>query len=750
MRKLMWFTIGFAIACAVGAYLLSGNLLMVIAFAVLTIGGGVWLLCRHYGWKPVPVVVLLGVVIGLLWYWIFDGGYLSPAADLDGQTTQATIEVLDFSFETDYGIAADGNASWQGRTYRIRFYLDAGYSLKPGDLVSGNFRFRITDDGIEDATYHRGNGIALLAYQRGDVTVTETDVPWWYYPAAHIRQFLIDMIRQIFPGDTESFARALLLGDDNDLSYEQETAFKVSGIRHIIAVSGLHVSILFGFVYTLTGKRRFLTALLGLPTLVLFAAVAGFTPSVIRACVMHGLMILALLFNREYDPPTALAFASLSMLVVNPLVITSVGFQLSVGCMAGIFLFATWIKNWLLDDKHLGHAKGNDLLSKMVRGFAGSVAVSLGAISITTPMSALYFGAISLISPLTNLLTLWIVNIVFYGIMLVCMLGLFWSAGASALAWLISWPIRYILELTALLAKIPMAAVYTRSSYIVMWLCFCYLLFAVFLLMKHKKPLVFGCLTVFSLCTALLASWILPTNESYRMTVLDVGQGQSIILQSGGKTYLVDCGGSYADDAADTAAETLLSMGISRIDGMILTHYDADHAGGAELLLTRISADALFLPDWVDENNIATELTDHAGGDVYVVDRDLEWTWEHCTMTIFAPEMRDSGNESSLCVLFQSGDCDILITGDRSSLGEKLLMKDHVLPKLDVLVVGHHGSKHSTSAELLEMTQPRVAVISVEEDNRYGHPAQVVLDRLTAICCEIYRTDEDGTIIIRG
>ena len=327
MRKLMWFTLGFAAACAVGAYLLSGNLLIVISLAVLTATGAVWLICRHFDWKLAPVVILLGLSVGLIWYWIYHCVYLSAALELDGKTTQATIEVCDFSFETGYGIAADGKASWQGKIYRIRFYLDEGYYLSPGDLVSGEFRFRTTYDGLDAETYHRGDGIVFLAYQRGDVSITDSTVPWWYYPASHIRHALIDLISTVFPEDTESFARALLLGDDNDLTYEQETAFRVSGIRHIVAVSGLHVSMLFGFVYLATGKRRFMTALLGIPVLVLFAAVAGFTPSVIRACVMHGLMILAMLFNREYDPPSALSFAALSMLVVNPLVITSDSYQ---------------------------------------------------------------------------------------------------------------------------------------------------------------------------------------------------------------------------------------------------------------------------------------------------------------------------------------------------------------------------------------------------------------------------------------
>jgi len=749
MRKLMWFTIGFGGACAVGAYLLFGNVLAVLAVATLILSGTVWLLGRR--WKRIMpgVAICLGLAVGLLYFWGFDGSYLRPARELDGVTTKASIEITDYSFKSRYGICADGNAQWQGKTYRIRLYVNDVEILNPGDIVTGTFRFRITNEGGADtATYHRGNGIALIAYQRGDVTVERPDAPWWYYPAAHIRSAVLENIGRIFPEDTAAFAKALLLGEDSELSYEVNTDFKVSGIRHIVAVSGLHVSILFGFLYTVAGKRKWLTALLGLPVLVLFAAVAGLTPSVIRACVMHGLMILAMLLNREYDPPTALAFSALVMLILNPLVITSVSFQLSMGCMAGIFLFAERIRNWLLDDRHLGHSQGKSLKAKLTRAFAGSVSVSLGAVSLTTPLSALYFDTVSLISPLSNLLTLWMVSVAFYGIMAAVMLSFLWIGAAQVLAWLFSWPIRFILGVSAVLADIPMAAVYTRSDAIAFWLAGCYVLLVLYLLMKGRHTLAVSCVGVIGLCAALLFSWTQPMSDSVRMMVLDVGQGQSIILQADGKTFLVDCGGSYSDDAADVAAETLLSMGITRIDGFILTHYDADHAGGAEYLLSRIRVDALFLPVWEEENETASQLSAYRNGTVYSVESDLELSWEDSKLTIFSSDIRDSGNESSLCVLFQAENCDILITGDRGRLGEKLLLRSAELPELDVLVVGHHGAKDSACAELLEVTSPRVAVISVG-DNSYGHPNQETLDRLMDAGCEIFRTDRDGTVIIR-
>ena len=398
------------------------------------------------------------------------------------------------------------------------------------------------------------------------------------------------MINGCFPADTAGFAWALLLGDRTGIDYETNTAFKVSGISHIIAVSGLHVSILFALVYVLCFKRRWLVALIGIPTMAFFTAVAGFSPSVTRAAIMMILMMLAMLFDREYDGPTELAFSCLVMLAVNPLVITSVSFQLSVGCMIGIFLFQRKIYNWAMEK--LGRK-----YRRFKSWFASSLSVTLSAMTVTTPLVAYYFGTVSLVGVLTNLLTLWIISLIFYGIMLVCLTGFFWPAVGSAIAWLLSWPVRYVLLVSKTLAAFPLAAVYTESIYIVAWLGFVYVLLGIFLLGRKKRPGVLFCCGVLSLCLCIGVSWLEPMLDHCRMTVLNVGQGQCIILQSEGKTWLVDCGGDDPEEAADLAAERLMSMGVFRLDGLILTHYDADHSGGVPYLLSRIPADVVLMPD---------------------------------------------------------------------------------------------------------------------------------------------------------
>lgn len=753
MRKLMWFTLGFGGACAWGAYFSNQY-----AVAILSVAGVLaavlGLLGKNRKYFRPAALIGLGIVIGIGWFWTFDNFRLSAPRALNQVTVPETIRVTDFSRETDYGYAVDGAIDLNGQTYDVCVYLDEQdkpLSLAPGDVLAGEFRFKVTTDGDwNDSTYYQGKGTFLIAYQRGELSVTEgTARPVGDLPAM-LRGRILALVEEFFPNDTTAFAKALFLGDSSDLSYDVDTSFKVSGIRHIIAVSGLHVSMMFSLVYFLSGKRRVLTALLGIPVLALFAAVAGFTPSITRACIMQGLMLLALLFDREYDPPTALSFAALLMLAANPLTVTSVSFQLSVGCMVGIFLFAERIRRWILSDKCLGEAKGKSVKAKLKRWFAGSVSVTLSTMAVTTPLCAWYFGTVSLVGVLTNLLTLWIVTYIFCGIILVCVLGLFWTGAAGAVAWVISWGIRYVLMVAKVLASLPMSAVYTKSVYVVLWLIFCYILLTLYLCMKKKHPAVFAGCVVFALCISVLLSWSEPLWDDYRVTVLDVGQGQCILLQSEGRTYLVDCGGKGAEGTADEAAETLLSQGITKLDGVIVTHFDSDHSAGVANLLSRMDADVVLLPSAQDESGTAERIVKAAEGRVYAVDETMELCFSDTSIRIMPSFAGDSDNESGLCVLFQTENCAILITGDRNGFGERMLLRNEDIPDLDVLIVGHHGSKNATCQELLLATMPETAIISVGENNAYGHPAQETLDRLTEFGCVIYRTDLHGTIIYRG
>jgi len=271
-----------------------------------------------------------------------------------------------------------------------------------------------------------------------------------------------------------------------------------------------------------------------------------------------------------------------------------------------------------------------------------------------------------------------------------------------------------------------------------------------FLLIRTKPVLVYGSCVGICLCAALLASWLEPTLYEYCITVLDVDQGQCVLLQSEGRTFMVDCGGNQDTATADAAAEKLLSMGIWHLDGIVLTHYDYDHVGGVPYLLSRIPADSVFLPVYVDEYGMSEKLKSIVGNATVSVDKDMSITYGNTVITLFAPELRYSENENSICVLFQTKNCDILITGDRGTRGEQLLLQRAKLPKLEILIAGHHGSAGSTGDALLQATRPDYVLISAGLNNRYGLPAPFLLERLEKYGCTVLRTDLNGTLVIRG
>lgn len=738
MRHLLYFTLGFTLSCAVLSYRIPRYFAVFPAVILLIL----CLLWRRTG-NPVKVAlcILLGCSVGLCWFQKYEELYLRDVASLDGSVQAVNLRVTDYSEETNYGIRFDGMLRINGKPYRVIVYMNDMEPLAPGNTVTGPFRFRITTpEGTKESVYHQGKGIFLLAYQDGDAEVLRNSPGKWDIPAV-LRHKIRSVLVRHFPEDTAPFAKALLIGDTSDISYETDTDFKVSGIRHVIAVSGLHVSILFGLLSTVTLKKRWLTALVGFPSLFLFAAIAGFTPSVSRSCIMCALMLLAMLAEQEYDGPTALSFAVLVILFVNPLAITSVSLQLSAGSVAGIYLFDGDIRKWLLS--LFGELNEGRVRRFFVKWFCASVSITLSAMTITTPLCAYYFGMVSLVGPLTNLLALWVISFIFYGIMGVCLLHLLLPAAAAVFAQWISLPIRYVLFVAKTMADIPLAAVYTVSPYITAWLFFVYILLILFLISKNRKPVTLSCCAALGLCIALLAGWLEPMQDAIRLTVLDVGQGQCLLFQAEGRSFLVDCGGDSDTQSADMAAETLLSQGIPKLDGLILTHLDRDHAGGAVNLLSRLDTDLLVLPP------VHSNLEDSTSGHTIYASEPLALALGETNIKIYPPTFPGNSNEMSLCILFDTKNCDILVTGDRNGFGERSLLRSADIPDVDILVAGHHGSKHSTCEELLAAVRPEIVCISAGRDNSYGHPAPETLERLQTYGCTVYRTDQLGSFTIR-
>ena len=212
---------------------------------------------------------------------------------------------------------------------------------------------------------------------------------------------------------------------------------------------------------------------------------------------------------------------------------------------------------------------------------------------------------------------------------------------------------------------------------------------------------------------------------------------------------VIDCGGQE-DASGETAARFLLARGVTQVDRLILTHFDADHCNGVRQLLRRVRVKTLYVPDVSPENNLRTKIlfaAAQAGAEIRFVTNDLTLS---DGMRMFAPTGSAEESNTGLCVLAAGEKYDILVTGDLSEQAEYRLLSTHDLPHAAVLVAGHHGAATSTSEALLRAIRPEAVLISVGADNRFGHPADETLRRIEKAGAAVFRTDLSGTITIRG
>ena len=282
------------------------------------------------------------------------------------------------------------------------------------------------------------------------------------------------------------------------------------------------------------------------------------------------------------------------------------------------------------------------------------------------------------------------------------------------------------------------------------WLAYVYSIFIALPILKARaRQYIYPvCISLILLFTVILISPLSPATNNNSVTVLDVGQGMSVVITTDDHTMVVDCGSNSFENAGETAHEFIMNLGRTSIDLLVITHFHDDHVNGIEFLLSRISVSALIIPD-PERSFLAEDIIDLArkrGTDIMYVTETLTFTLGETQVFIYPPLGIGDENERGLSVL-TVGEITALITGDMNSSTERALLRYATIPKLDLLVVGHHGSRNSTSEELLLATMPDIAVIPVGK-NSFGHPTPEVLDRLKQVGAMVYRTDTHGHITI--
>ncbi len=746
MRRTMYFCGAFALGCVLAQYLLAPAYWLAACGIVLAVAAIAAALLRA-DTRTRVLLCALGAALAFGWSSLYRVIVVAPNEALIGTTEGVEVELCSYAVETNYGAKATVRILGRGLHGKAIYYGDTSLlAMEPGERVNDTVLFNSAVDPAGTGELLRGftaKGVYLLLYSRGEPQYESANAGSLRYLPQRTARVLGEKIASLYDEREGGFLRALLLGDKDHLDEEDSANLSEAGIYHITAVSGLHCVFLVELIdRLLRASHRRVRSAVTIPLLFLYALMVGASPSILRACVMISMTKLAPLFRRENDRPTALSLALALILLKNPYAIASISLQLSFSAVAGL----VWLTPKLTQNVRTRNPVRRFVLT--------SFAATIGALVFSTPFAAYYFGTFSLASFAGNLLCLWAVSIVFgVGLSALALSFVILPLGALFVP-VVSLGIRYVLFVTGVLEELPLHAIYFNTPLAVLWLVYVYALFAVCALARRGKYRWWAA-SILSVAAVLIISRAnaLPLESgALHITALDVGQGESVALVSGEHAVLVDCGSSNSYiSAGERAADYFLSAGIRQLDAVVLTHYHADHANGLGEFFARMDTQAIYLPDIAEEEGEKTKvlaLAERYGIEVRYVTQETHAPLGDAALTLYPPVGEKSANELGLTILCTTGDFDTLITGDMDSKTERLLVEAFVLPDIEVLFVGHHGSRYSTSRELLAATTPEVGVVSVG-DNSYGHPTDEALMRLTDEEIAVYRTDLQGNIHIR-
>lgn len=574
------------------------------------------------------------------------------------------------------------------------------------------------------------------------------------YLTGRLRKILGERLENTAEPEDAGLYKAILLGDRSGLDRDLYEQYRRNGISHLLAISGLHMSVIGAGFYALLRKAGLGFGPAGAAAgcfLLGYGGLVGFSPSVFRSVFMLLLAFAASWLGRTYDILSALCAAALLLLLDEPYRITQAGFQLSFLAVGGIVcLGQPMIRDW------------------GVRGPAQAFLVSLSVQAATLP-SVLYFSfEFPVYGIFLNLLVIPPMTLVLYS-GLGTLAASFFSGKAAAFFLGGGHVILRLYEvLCRMVQKLPGAVWCTGRPSAWQMALYCMCIPAGFFCFRGNRK---NRASAGRKLAAGAAFWILGTAflapvrpSGLSVTFLDVGQGDGIFLQTGEGTLLVDCGSSQEEDMGQyTLVPFLKSQGIRVLDGAAVTHADSDHVSGIRYLLENpdcgIRIARLFMPEAgkgekeyetlaqaASATGAAVEYLS-AGDEISCLGKETQWISVRCLYP-YPDSVCPDRNSQSLVLLVSCGEFRLLLTGDMEESGERELLKKGDLVPVTVLKVAHHGSVTSSGKEFLETVRPRYAVLSYGKGNPYGHPSEQVTDRLKEAGVFLKETARCGAVML--
>ena len=583
--------------------------------------------------------------------------------------------------------------------------------LRPGNRIRVAGRFSRISGPSNPGEFHyrvhfRAQGIThrVFAEQIECTDASYQVIPWLLY---RLRRCLLERLSRVFEDPEEAaFLRAAMLGDRSLLEEEQYDQFRRNGIAHLLAISGLHISILGMGLFRLLRRMK-----LGLPEAALAAGIfltaynlmTGSQVSTLRAVLMLLMVFFAGLNGRTYDLLNAAGLAGTALLLINPYTLFTCSFLLSFGAILSIGLVTELI-----------------LTPRKIRSpLLSSLLISCGIQLLCLPVISGYFFELPLQGPLLNLAVIPLMSLCLWSGAAALILP---AAGASA---------HYIFRFYIFLCR---SAEYLKYSRIII-----------------GRPMVIAASVLWGILQ--IAGQPVPA----RLTFLDVGQGDGIFLQAEGRNLLIDAGSTSTRRLGkDTLTPFLKSSGVRKLDLIFVTHGDQDHISGILSLLEEgeIPAAGLCLPVQARETPepyaALMEAARRTGTPVlYLSGGSRIRLGERSSLSCLSPDLHSHPadlNEQSLVLLYEEPGFTALLTGDAGQETEQRILSAWDLPRVTVLKCGHHGSNTSTGEALLRRIRPVYAVLSCGEGNPYGHPHRETLDRLRESGARILQTRDSGAV----
>ncbi len=547
------------------------------------------------------------------------------------------------------------------------------------------------------------------------------------------RQSITERLSLILNDESNlALIKALTIGDGNSISQHQWEVFRKTGTTHLVVISGSHVGLIAGLVYFLVLKLWAWTGLLAwspqrvaavaaMLVAVFYAGLAGFSVPAQRSVIMLAIVMLAIILQRNSRPFNTLAVALFAVLAIDPLAVLSAGFWLSFLAVS-VIVYAV-----------AGRLGKPGYFHEVIKiNWATSVGLA--------PMLLLFFQQVSLISPLANFIAVPVISLLVVPLSLLAVLVMFVSPlVASKLFIIAGTTLQGLWWLLVHLAELPLATINHAQPSI--WA----LVFAIpgILLLLAPVGIPARWLSLVMFLPLVFTEPKHPETGAIRMTLLDVGQGLSAVVQTAHHWLVFDTGAKFSADS-DMGQSALLPFlrlqGVDKIDKLIISHGDNDHIGGAVSLMRGIPTEQVL-------TSVPRQLSDYSPVRCAT---GQSWTWDNVRFTLLSPSQAFVSENDNSCVLkIQSDQGAMLLTGDIEALAESWLIETYGNNlKAKVLIAPHHGSKTSSTSGFLQAIQPEYVLIPAGYRNQFGHPHQDVLLRYQQIKAKWLTSADSGAITI--